>query len=291
MIEIEDLHKSFDRIEVLNGISLRIERGEILALIGMSGCGKSILLKHIATLMKPDRGRVVIDDKDIGRLKGKALAQFRNHLGFLFQGGALFEAMTVFDNVAFPLKEKTRLRDEEIREKVLHALDQVGLAGAEEKYPSQLSGGMRKRAALARELVMEPEIMLFDEPSTGLDPIISHAILNLIHMLHKRLGFTGIIVTHEIARVFEIVDRVAMLHEGIINAVGSPEEILSSEDPAVRQFIKGEIEGPISIQFNLPVAENPYSEPSSLCQIKSPSTLATWLRSPNTPAYRSVASF
>lgn len=247
MIEIEDLHKSFERVKVLDGITLRIEKGEILALIGMSGYGKSVLLKHIATLMKPDRGRVVIDDKDVGKLKGKALAQFRNRLGFLFQGGALFEAMTVFDNVAFPLREKTRLRNEEIREKAFHALDQVGLAGAEEKYPSQLSGGMKKRAALARELVWEPEIMLFDEPSTGLDPIIGHAILNLIDGLHKRLCFTGIIVTHEITRVFKIVNRVAMLHEGTIRAVGSPEEILSSEDPVVRQFINGEIEGPISI--------------------------------------------
>ena len=144
------------------------------------------------------------------------------------------------------MREKTRLREEEIKEKVLSELDQVGLSGAEQKYPSQISGGMRKRAALARELVWTPEIMLFDEPTTGLDPIIGHTILNLIQNLHKRLRFTGIIVTHELEKVFKIVNRVAMLHEGVILAMGSPEEIISSEDPVVQQFIKGEIEGPIA---------------------------------------------
>jgi len=246
MIEIEELYKSFDGFEVLKGISLRIDKGEILVLIGRSGYGKSVILKHIAGLMKPDRGRVVVDGKDVGKLKGKDLSQLRSRLGFLFQGGALFGSMSVFDNVAFPLQEKARLSKEEIRKRVIYELDQVGLSGAEEKYPSQLSGGMQKRVALARELVWEPEIMLFDEPTTGLDPIIGHAILNLIENLHKQLNFTGIIVTHEIARVFGIVSKVAMIHEGVIKAVGPPEDILSSEDPIVRQFIKGEIDGPVS---------------------------------------------
>lgn len=246
MIEIEDLHKSFEGFEVLKGVSLRIEKGEILVLIGRSGYGKSVILKHVAGLMKPDRGRVVVDGQEVGSLRGKALSQLRSRLGFLFQGGALFGSMTVFDNVAFPLREKTKLSKEEIRKRVLYELDQVGLSGAEEKYPSQVSGGMQKRVALARELVGEPEIMLFDEPTTGLDPIIGHAILNLIDALHKRLNFTSIIVTHELERVFKIVNKVAMIHEGAIKAVGSPEEIVSSEDPVVQQFIKGEIEGPIS---------------------------------------------
>lgn len=246
MIEIEDLYKSFDGFEVLKGISLRIDKGEILVLIGRSGYGKSVILKHIAGLMKPDRGRVVVDGKDVGKLKGKDLSQLRSRLGFLFQGGALFGSMSVFDNVAFPLQEKTRLSKEEIRKRVIYELDEVGLSGAEEKYPSQISGGMQKRVALARELVWEPEIMLFDEPTTGLDPIIGHAILNLIENLHKRLNFTGIIVTHEIARVFGIVSKVAMIHEGVIKAVGPPEDVLSSEDPVVQQFIKGEIDGPVS---------------------------------------------
>ena len=246
MIEIEDLRKSFDGVEVLKGVSLSIGKGEILVLIGRSGYGKSVILKHIVGLMRPDSGRVVVDGKEIGSLKGKALAQLRSRLGFLFQGGALFGSMTVFDNVAFPLEEKTTLGKEEIRKRVFYELDQVGLSGAEDKYPSQISGGMIKRAALARSLVEEPEIMLFDEPTTGLDPIIGHAILNLIDALHKRLSFTSIIVTHEISKVFEIANKVAMLHEGVIRTVGSPEEIISSEDPVVRQFIKGEVEGPAS---------------------------------------------
>jgi phospholipid/cholesterol/gamma-HCH transport system ATP-binding protein len=246
MIEIEALHKSFDGFQVLKGISLRIKNGEVIALIGRSGFGKSVLLKHVAGLMNPDKGRVLVDGKDVATLRGKALTQLRSRLGFLFQGGALFDSMTVFDNVAFPLREKTKLQEKEIKERVTTELDQVGLSGAEGKYPSQISGGMKKRAALARELVWAPEIMLFDEPTTGLDPIIGHAILNLIDTLHQRLHFTGIVVTHELEKVFKIVDRVAMLHEGVILAHGTPEEIVSSGDPVVQQFIKGDIEGPIS---------------------------------------------
>ncbi|MDY7037694.1 MAG: ABC transporter ATP-binding protein, partial [Thermodesulfobacteriota bacterium] len=237
MIKIENLHKSFDGFEVLKGISLSIKKGEILALIGRSGYGKSVLLRHVAGLIKPDRGRVIVDGWEIGKIRGKTLSRLRSRLGFLFQGGALFDSMTVYDNIAFPLREKTGLGEEEIRKKVFYELDLVGLGGAEGKYPSQISGGMRKRAALARELVWEPEIMIFDEPTTGLDPIIGHAILKLIDTLHKRLNFSGIIVTHELDKVFKIVDKVAMLHEGIIMAEGSPEEIISSSDPVVQQFI------------------------------------------------------
>ncbi len=245
MIRVEDLHKSFDGFEVLRGVSFQVERGEILALIGRSGHGKSVLLKNIAGLIRPDRGRVFIDGENICRLRGRELERLRGRFAFLFQGGALFDSLTVFENVAFPLREKARLNDGEIREKVLSELGLVGLAGAEHKYPAELSGGMMKRAALARALVREPEIMFFDEPTTGLDPIIAHAILNLIDSIHKRLGFTGMIVTHQIPRVFDIVQRVAMLHEGSILITGSPGEILSSKDPIVRQFIRGEIEGPI----------------------------------------------
>jgi phospholipid/cholesterol/gamma-HCH transport system ATP-binding protein len=246
MIAIQDLHKSFDGAEVLRGVNLRIAKGEVLGLIGRSGYGKSVLLRHVVGLMKPDRGCVAVDGQDISTLNGKALSRLRSRLGFLFQGGALFDSMTVFDNVAFPLREKTTLNGEEIRAKVLSALEQVGLRGAEQKYPSQISGGMKKRAALARALVREPEIMLFDEPTTGLDPVTSHASLNLIEELHQRLRFTGIIVTHALAEVFRIVDRVAMLHEGIIVAEGRPEKILSSENPIVHQFVTGSVEGPIS---------------------------------------------
>jgi phospholipid/cholesterol/gamma-HCH transport system ATP-binding protein len=246
MIEIVSLHKSFKGLEVLRGIDLSVDRGELIALVGRSGYGKSVLLRHIAGLMVPDEGRVLINGMDINRIRGKKLRDLRNRLGFLFQGGALFDSMTVMENVMFPLKEKTRLEEETIRKKVLDQLNQVGLSGAEEKYPSQISGGRQKRAALARMLVWEPEIILFDEPTTGLDPIMGHAILQLIDDLHKQLSFTGIIVTHELQEVFEIVNRVAMIHEGRVIAQGAPDEFASSKDPVVRQFVNGDIEGPIS---------------------------------------------
>jgi phospholipid/cholesterol/gamma-HCH transport system ATP-binding protein len=245
MIKIEDLHKSFDGFEVLRGASFQVAKGEILALIGVSGHGKTVILKHVAGLMKPDRGHVYIDGKEIYRLRGDELEQLRSRFGFLFQSGALFSSLTVLDNVAFPLREKTHLSDQEIKERVLTVLDQVGLRGAEDKYPAQISGGMIKRTALARALVRSPEIMLFDEPTTGLDPIIAHTILDLIKSIHKDLGFTGIIVSHELSRVFQIVQKVAMLYEGTILILGTPEEIMTSNDPIIQQFISGSIEGQI----------------------------------------------
>ena len=245
MIKVEDLHKSFDGSEVLRGVSFQVAKGEILALLGRSGYGKSVLLKHVPGLIRPDRGRILIDGNDLGILRGKKLEEMRSRFGFVFQNGALFDSLTVFENVAFPLKEKTKLSDHEIKKKVLSILDEMGLVGAENKYPAQISGGMVRRAALARSLVRNPEIILFDEPTTGLDPIIGHAMLNLIDSCHKRFEFTGILVTHEIPKVFEIVQKVAMLHEGKILIVTSPQGILSSSDPIVHQFITGSIEGPI----------------------------------------------
>ncbi len=246
MIELNNIHKSFNGHDVLKGVSIKVEKGEILVLIGMSGYGKSVILKHVVGLLNPDSGNVFVDGQEVNRLKGKALADLRSRIGFLFQGGALFESLTVFENVAFPLKEKAGLDKSIIEKKVLNVLDQVGLNGADNKYPSQLSGGMQKRAALARELVWEPEIMLFDEPTTGLDPIIGHAILNLIEEIHNRMHFTGIIITHTLERVFKIVNKVAMLHEGVIIESGRPDDMLASESPLVRQFLSGDTEGPIS---------------------------------------------
>jgi phospholipid/cholesterol/gamma-HCH transport system ATP-binding protein len=243
MIRVEDLYKSFNGLEVLRGISFEVPKGETLALIGRSGYGKSVLLKHVAGLMKPTRGRVVVNGRDMDKLRGKDLLQLRTRLGFLFQSGALFDSMTIFDNVAFPLREKTRMGEEQVRQRVLYELEQVGLIGSELKFPSQVSGGMVKRASLARALIEEPEIMLFDEPTTGLDPITGRNILNLIDSCHRRLMFTGIIVTHEIPRVFEIVDKVAMLHGGGVAFYGTPEEILLSSDPVVQPFVCGEGEG------------------------------------------------
>ncbi len=247
MIQIEDLYKRFDGVQVLKGVSCEIRKGEILALIGGSGHGKSVILKHIAGLLRPDRGRVLIDGIDIYSLGGAELEELRGRFGFLFQSGALFSSLTVFDNVAFPLREKTKMDEAKVRERVLSVLEQLGLKGAEDKYPAQLSGGMIKRTALARALVRTPEIMFFDEPTTGLDPVIAHTILDLIQSLHQSLRFTGIIVTHELARVFRIVERVALLYEGVIRFMGTPEEIMASQDPVAQQFISGAIQGPIKL--------------------------------------------
>lgn len=215
--------------------------------MGGSGGGKSVILKHVAGLMSPDQGHVYIDGKEISELRGNDLEQLRSRFGFLFQGGALFSSMTVYDNVAFPLREKTKLSEEKIRERIFDALDQVGLKGSEDKYPAQISGGMIKRTALARALVRRPEIMLFDEPTTGLDPVIAHTILDLIKNIHETLKFTGIIVSHELARVFQIVQKVAMLHEGVILTVGTPDEIVSSKDSVIHRFITGSLMGPIRV--------------------------------------------
>ncbi len=248
MIEVVDLYKSFKNYEVLRGVNLKVEEGQTLALIGGSGKGKSVLLKLIIGLTKPDRGKILINNQDIGKLRGKLLKQLKERCGIVFQGGALFDSLTVFDNVAFPLREKTRMKESQIRDTVLAELTRVGLSGAENKYPAEISGGMKKRVALARCLVMKPEIVLFDEPTTGLDPLIGKAIHKLIRDCQKSLNFTAIMVTHEIPAIFSLVDRVAMLYNGKIIASGTPTEIETSQDPVIHQFVHGELEGPISIQ-------------------------------------------
>ncbi len=240
MIEIEDIHKAFGKQKVLNGLSISIAKGQLIAVLGSSGSGKSVLLKHVAGLLRPDSGRVLLDGQDIHGLRGKTLASLRDRMGFLFQGGALFDSMTVFDNVAFPLREKTKASKEEVRERVQRALEAVGLAGSEQKYPSQLSGGMVKRAAMARALVKDPEIMMFDEPTTGLDPAIRIAILRLINESHRRLSFTGIIVTHEIPSALAIVDRVVFLKAGKVYFMSEPKEFMASTDPVIKEFLGGE---------------------------------------------------
>jgi phospholipid/cholesterol/gamma-HCH transport system ATP-binding protein len=245
MIEVQDLWKSFGAQQVLRGVSLRVEPGEFLALVGLSGTGKSILLKHLVKLIRPDRGRVLIQGQDLAGLSGPRLEQLRRHIGYVFQSGALFDSMTVFDNVAFPLRETSQLEEPAVRQRVLDELDRVGLRGAEEKFPAELSGGMIKRVALARTLVRDPEIVLFDEPTTGLDPIVSNSVLKLFDSVHQRLKLTGILVSHDIPEIFSIVQRVAFLHEGRILAVDTPERMLASGDPVVQQFMKGLSEGPI----------------------------------------------
>jgi len=246
MIEVIDLHKSFNGAEVLKGINLTVEQGEIIALIGRSGYGKSVLLKHIVGLLRADKGKVLIDGEDIGRSRGRSMERLRKKFGFLFQGGALFDSLAVFDNIAFPLQEKTLMSTDEIRKRVLFDLGQVGLSGVEKKFPAELSGGMKKRVALARCLVMDPEIMLFDEPTTGLDPITAHAINQLIYDTHQRLKFTGIIITHDINQMLSIVQKVALLNEGKIEESGTPDEMRVSKNLLIRQFINGSSGDPIN---------------------------------------------
>ena len=240
MIRIQGLRKSFGRQEVLKGVDLDVATGEIMIVIGRSGGGKSVLLKHLLGLMRPDAGAVLVDGVDITRLRGAALEAVRRRYGVVFQGGALFDSMPVFDNVAFPLREKTRLRPAEIAQRVEQKLEQVGLQEMGSKNPAEISGGMRKRVAIARALVTEPEIVFFDEPTTGLDPVLVNTIHHLMLDLHRRFRFTAVVVSHEIPEIFEIADTVAMLHEGRIVEVGPPAAIQGSTNPVVQRFIKGE---------------------------------------------------
>jgi phospholipid/cholesterol/gamma-HCH transport system ATP-binding protein len=245
MIELINVRKAFGRQVVLDDLNLSIPGGSITAIIGPSGEGKSVLLKHMIGLLLPDEGRVLVEGEDITSMRRRQLNLVREKFGMLFQNAALFDSMTIFENVAFPLEEKTDLKRNEISEKVHFALEQVGLKEVDLKYPDQLSGGMKKRVALARSLLLGPKIVLFDEPTTGLDPIISRAINRLIRELHRKIGFTAVIVTHEVPEIFEICDNVAMLYRGKIQLSGTPEEIRQSPDPVVRQFISGELEGPL----------------------------------------------
>ena len=247
MIRVVDLHKKFGRQEVLKGINLDVETGKLTTIIGGSGGGKTVLLKHLNALLLPDRGSVVVEGVDITKIGESALNNIRQKFGVLFQGAALLDSMTISDNVAFPLREKTKLSETEIQKRVEQRLEQVGLAGAGYKYPAEVSGGMKKRAGLARALVMEPEIVLFDEPTTGLDPLLGKSIHQLIRKIHAAFGFTGVIVSHDIPEVFTISDRVAMLANGVIAEIGKTDEFLTSQNPIVRQFVRGETEGPLTV--------------------------------------------
>jgi phospholipid/cholesterol/gamma-HCH transport system ATP-binding protein len=247
MIKVVDLHKTFGGQEVLKGINLELENGKITTIIGGSGSGKTVLLKHLNALLLPDRGSVLVDGKDITQLGERGLNEVRRKFGVLFQGAALLDSMTLYDNVAFPLREKTKIVEGEIRKRAEERLAQVGLAGMGYKYPAEVSGGMKKRAGLARALVMEPEIVLFDEPTTGLDPLLGKSIHELIRKMHGTFGFTGVIVSHDIPEVFKISDRVAMLANGLIAEVGATQEFVVSKNPIVRQFLQGETEGPLAV--------------------------------------------
>lgn len=247
MIRVVHLHKTFGGQQVLKGVDLELESGKITTIIGGSGCGKTVLLKHLNALLLPDRGGVLVDGTDITKIGESALNKIRQKFGVLFQGAALLDSMSLYDNVAFPLREKTKLGESEIRDRAEKCLAQVGLAGAGYKFPAEVSGGMKKRAGLARALVMEPEIVLFDEPTTGLDPLLGKSIHELIRKMHKAFGFTGVIVSHDIPEVFKISDRVAMLANGVITEIAPTEDFVASENPVVRQFLRGETEGPLAV--------------------------------------------
>jgi phospholipid/cholesterol/gamma-HCH transport system ATP-binding protein len=238
MIKIEGLWKGFGGTEVLRGLDLEIRDSETIVIIGRSGGGKSVLLKHLCGLLKPDKGKVLVDGVDIVPLDEEELTPIRKQFGFLFQSAALFDSMTLYDNVAFPLREERR-PEAEIHKRVEEALTIVDLLQAQDKKPAELSGGMRKRAGLARAVVATPKYVLYDEPTTGLDPIRADNINQLILRLHDQLHVTGVAVTHDMVSAYKIADRIAMLHEGGIHMVGTPKEIQATEDPIVKQFITG----------------------------------------------------
>jgi len=238
VIRLEEVSKSFGSQLVLNRISMDVPRGRTTVIVGGSGQGKSVTLKLILGLMTPDSGRVLVDGEDITRMKKRELDQVRSRFGVLFQGAALLDSLSVFDNVALPLEERTNLGRDEIRDRVMATLEQLGLTGHENKFPAQLSGGMKKRVGLARALQLEPEIMLFDEPTTGLDPEKTMEIYRLFSETRERFGYTAVIVSHDIPKVFNLADQVVVLNHGRVWSFASPEELQLSDDPEIVGFVR-----------------------------------------------------
>jgi phospholipid/cholesterol/gamma-HCH transport system ATP-binding protein len=246
-IELKGVRKAFGAQKVLQGVDLAVPAGETTVIIGRSGSGKSVILKHMIGLIRPDAGQVLVDGQDLSGLDDRRLNDLRRRFGMLFQDAALFDSLTVGDNVAFPLREHTRLGDKEIARVVGEKLEMVGLSGVEAKMPSQLSGVMRKRVGLARAIALEPEIILYDEPTTGLDPPLADAINQLIAETQRRLGTTGVVISHDIAGAYSVGQHIAMLYQGRIVAAGSPEELRHSEDAVVQQFLQGRSQGPMEV--------------------------------------------
>lgn len=246
-IVVQDVHKRFGPKVVLDGCDLTIPKGETLVIIGRSGMGKSVLLKHIVRLLEPDAGRIWVEGQEITSLSRGPLMELRKKFGMLFQGAALFDSMTICENIGLILKEHTDWSDDRIRRRACECLEMVGLVGTEDKLPSALSGGMKKRAGLARAIVMEPQYILYDEPTTGLDPITADAINDLIIKLQRELNVTSIVVTHDMPSAYKVGDRMVMLNDGRIIYDGSVDEVRSADHAAVRQFIEGRAEGPLGV--------------------------------------------
>ena len=247
MIQIRGLKKTLGGKKVLDGVDLDIQDGETIVIMGRSGSGKSVLLKHVIGLMGANEGSIQIDGQEIVGMKEGELDEVRKKFGMLFQSAALFDSMTVADNIGLALREHLRLGDDEIRGRVTERLEWVGLKGIEDQRPASLSGGMRKRVGLARAIAMDPQFILYDEPTTGLDPVTADAINRLIRSLQKRMGITSVVVTHDMTSAFHVGDRLAMLHGGKVVYVGTPDEVRKTDDAYVRQFVEGSSEGPIQV--------------------------------------------
>jgi phospholipid/cholesterol/gamma-HCH transport system ATP-binding protein len=248
MIHVEELYKRYGDQQVLNGVTFDIRTGSVTTLMGLSGSGKSVLMRHMIGLEKPDRGAILVDGENIVGMKPKQLNRIRRRFGVLFQEDALFDSLSVRENVAFPIREHRNLSEITIQEIVVEKLTNVGMSEHQEKFPAELSGGMRKRVGLARALALEPEIVFFDEPTTGLDPITKSAIYRLIEQTHSESSITYVLVSHDVQGVLEVSDEIMLLFDGRIAGRGSPSEIRDSLDPAVKQFMTGSSDGPLSIE-------------------------------------------
>ena len=246
-IKIINLHKAFDTKVVLHGLNLEVFDGEILCIIGKSGEGKSVILKHLIGIFDPDQGEIIVDGEKLTGSDENIKTKIQKKFGILFQGAALFDSMDIYDNIAFGLRRKN-ISEDEIKTIVPDMLEQVGLRGIENKRPSELSGGMQKRVGLARSIAIKPEIMLYDEPTTGVDPITGGAVDRLIMKMRETFGITSIVVTHDMKSAYRIADRIAMLYKGRIIYLGAPKDFEETDDPYVRQFVEGSAKGPIKIE-------------------------------------------